>query len=65
MRKRCDSCALTKGTGMTSFIYLFASEQSLAAMAKPAWVWGALWSLIMVALALVFVGVGKGKLKVA
>lgn len=59
----CNSCAVTRGQGVKSYVILFAPNDVITNLAESAWVFGVLWSVITVFVALAFVGVGKGSLK--
>jgi hypothetical protein len=59
----CNSCAVTRGTGVKSYVILFATNETIADLAESAWIFGVLWSAVTVFVALAFVGVGKGSLK--
>ena len=48
---------------MKPYVILFASSETIANLAKRAWIYGVLWSVFTVILALAFVGIGKGSLK--
>jgi hypothetical protein len=59
----CNSCTVTRGTGVKSYVIFFATYDTVAGIASTAWVWGVAWSFVTVLVTLAFVFVGKGSLK--